>query len=118
LAFMSTQSTDKLDAEFRSLQPADFPSDGKTADLSAGTTTYKLTAMFPATVGDSLDVVVRYQTTDVSNTGVAYQNNFAVAKALVAKFPELRDAFTALEVRAVEPSGRDYGSLMQMKDIK
>ena len=118
LTFMSTQASDKLDAEFRSLQPADLPSEGKTADLAAGTTTYKLTAMFPTTVGDSLDLVVRYQASDVSNTGVAYQSNYAVAKALVAKFPELKDAFAAVEVRAVEPSGRDYGSLLAMKDIK
>jgi hypothetical protein len=118
LAFMSTQASDKLDAEFRALQPTDFPAEGKTADLAAGTATYRLTAMFPATVGDSLDVVVRYQAADVSNTGLAYQNNFAVSKALVAKFPELRDAFTAIEVRAVDPSGRDYGSLIPMKDIK
>lgn len=118
LAFMSTQATDKLDAEFRSLQPTDLPSNGKTADLTAGTATYKLTAIFPATVGDNLELVVRYQTADVSNTGVTYQNNFAVAKGLMAKFPELRDAFAGLEVRAVEPSGRDYGSLVATKDIK
>jgi hypothetical protein len=118
LAFMSTQATDKLDAEFRGLQPADLPAEGKTADLAAGTATYKLTAIFPATVGSDLDVVVRYQAADISNTSVAYQNNFAVARALVAKSPELRDAFTAVEVRAVDPSGRDYGSLIAMKDIK
>lgn len=118
LAFMSTQASDKLDAEFRSLQPTDIPSEGKTADLVAGSTTYKLTAMFPATVGDSLDVVVRYQAADISNTGVAFQNNFSVAKALIAKFPELKDAFTSFEIRAVDPSGHDYGSLVAMKDIK
>jgi hypothetical protein len=41
-----------------------------------------------------------------------------VMKALIAKYPELRDAFTGVVARAVEPSGRDYGSLMPMKDIK
>jgi hypothetical protein len=42
----------------------------------------------------------------------------ALIKALVAKFPEFRDAFTGAVARAVEPSGRDYGSLLAMKDIK
>jgi len=36
----------------------------------------------------------------------------------VTKFPELREAFDDMVVRAVEPSGRDYGSMMPMKDIK
>jgi len=30
----------------------------------------------------------------------------------------LRDAFAGIVVRAVEPSGRDYGSMLPMKDIK
>jgi hypothetical protein len=42
----------------------------------------------------------------------------AVIKAAIAKFPEFRDAFVGVVVRAVEPSGKDYGSLLAMKDIK
>jgi len=30
----------------------------------------------------------------------------------------LRDAFDGVVTRAVEPSGRDYGSMLAMKDIK
>jgi hypothetical protein len=41
-----------------------------------------------------------------------------VIKALVAKFPELREAFAGVVARAVAPSGRDYGTLLGMKDIK
>ena len=41
-----------------------------------------------------------------------------LTKALVAKYPEYRDAFAGIVARAVEPSGRDYGSLMPMKEIK
>ncbi len=42
----------------------------------------------------------------------------AVMKALLAKHPALRTAFDVLVARAVEPSGRDYGSMLPMKDIK
>jgi hypothetical protein len=80
--------------------------------------TYKLTALFPEVVGDDLDVIVRYQSSDISNTTLAYQSNVAVMKALIAKYPELRDAFTAVVARAVDPSGHDYGTLLAMKDIK
>jgi len=118
LPFMSTQATDKLYDEFQSLEPADFPVEGKTADLIAGSTTYKLTTLFPTAVGSDLDLVVKYQTADASNTGQANQSNVAVIKALVAKFPELRDVFAAVVARAVDPSGRDFGTLLAMKDVK
>ena len=118
LPFMSTQATDRLYDEFQGVQPADIPSNGKTADLAAGTTTYKLTSLFPAAVGDDLDLILKYQAADVSDTNAAYQTNVAVIKALAAKFPELRDAFAAVVARAVDPSGHDFGTLLAMKDIK
>jgi hypothetical protein len=118
LSFMTTLANDKLMEESQSLQPADVPANGKTADLAAGAATYKLTALFPAAVGNDLDLVVRYQTADASNSNQAYQSNLAVMKALLAKYPELKDAFAGIEARAVDASGRDYGTLLAMKDIK
>jgi hypothetical protein len=118
LAFMSTQATDKLYDEFQSARPADVPGDGKTADLNAGTATYKLTALFPEAVGHDLDLIVKYQVPDASNGNASYQSNIAVIKALVAKYPEVRDAFAAVVARAVDSSNRDYGTLLAIKDIK
>jgi hypothetical protein len=116
--FMYTQTTDKLADEAETVKPADFPVDGKTVVLAAGGKTYRLTALFPVTVKQDLDLVVKYQSADVSNTTQTFQDNTAVMKALIAKYPELRDAFDGVVARAVEPSGRDYGSLLPMKDIK
>jgi hypothetical protein len=118
LPFMSTKASDDLYDESQKLQPADFPAEGKTADLVSGTATYKLTAILPTVVGDELDLVVKYQAADVSNTNLAYQSNVAVMKALVAKYPELRNAFAAVVARAVDPGGRDYGTMLAMKEIK
>lgn len=118
LSFMSTANTDKLYEESQSAVPADLPSAGKTVDLAAGGATYKLTAIAPEAYGGDVDLVVKYQAADVSDTKQAYQNNMAVIKALVAKFPEVRDAFAGVVARAVDPSGRDYGTLLAMKDIK
>ncbi|HEV3305212.1 MAG TPA: hypothetical protein VGZ91_02130 [Candidatus Sulfotelmatobacter sp.] len=118
LPFMSTAATDKLYDESQKAQPTDLPADGKTADLPAGTATYKLTDLFPELVGNDLDLIVKYQAADVSNTNAAYSSNVAVMKALLAKYPELRDAFAAIVARAVDPSGRDYGTMLAMKDIK
>jgi len=118
LNFMSTLATDKLYDESQSAQPADIPANGKTVDLAAGTATYKLTAIFPEIVGNDLDLIVKYQAADISNTNLAYQNNVAVIKALVAKYPEVRDAFASVVARAVDPNGHDYGTLLAMKDVK
>jgi hypothetical protein len=118
LQFMSTAATDRLYDESKKLQPADFPADGKTSDLSAGTATYKLTDLVPRIVGNDLDLMVTYQVADVSNSNQAYQNNLAVMKALVTKYPELKEAFAGVNARAVDPAGRDYGTLLAMKDIK
>lgn len=117
LPFMGTLSTDKIADEAQSVQPANLPV-GKTVDLPAGTTTYKLVSMFPQVVGTDLDLIVKYQAADVSNTNQAYQSNVAVIKAVATKYPEVRDAFAAIVARAVDPSGRDYGTLLAMKDIK
>jgi len=118
LDFMSTAATDKLYDEFQNLQPADFPAGGKTVDLVAGPVPYKLIDVFPQAVGNDLDLIVRYQVSDLSNTNQTYQSNVAVMKALVAKYPEVKEAFAAVVARAVDPSGRDYGTLLAMKDIK
>jgi hypothetical protein len=115
---MATKASDDLDDESQKLQPADFPADGKTIDVSAGAATYKLTALFPEAVGDDLDLIVRYQAGDISNTNLAYRNNVAVMKALVAKYPEFRDGFASVVARGVDGSGRDYGTLLGMKEIK
>lgn len=117
LPFMSTAATDKLYDDSQKLQPADFPSEGKTTDLSAGATVYKLTALFPQAVANDLDLIVKYQAADISDTTRTYQSNVAVMKALIAKYPELRTAFAAVVARAVDPNGRDYGTLLAMKDI-
>jgi hypothetical protein len=116
--FMYTQVTDKLYDESQAVKPADLPMDGNTLDLPAAGKTYKLTTLFPVAVGQDLEVVVKYQASDVSHTAETFKDNMAVIHALVAKYPELREAFAGVVARAVEPSGRDYGAMLPMKEIK
>ncbi len=116
--FMYTLLTDKLYDESQEVKPADLPADGGTVDLPAGGKGFKLTAMFPVPVGQDLDLVAKYQSADVSDTAKTFRDNTAVMKALLVKYPEFRDAFDGVVVRAVESSGRDFGSMLPMKDIK
>jgi hypothetical protein len=114
VSFMYTQTTDRLYDEMQSVKPADLPN---TTLISNGRT-FKVTDVFPVAVANDLDLVVKYQSADISNTTQTFQDNMAVMKALVVKYPEFREAFGGIVARAVEASGKDYGSLMAMKDIK
>lgn len=117
--FMETEATDKLYQQESSMKSQETPSGGNTTDLTAANgKTYKLTTLFPLAVGQDLDVVVKYQTPSVADTGKTFEDNMAVMKALVQKYPELRDAFAGIVARGVEPGGRDYGTMMPMKDLK
>ena len=118
LSFMSTLATDNVFDESQNLQPSDIPTGGKPVDLPGGAGTYKLTAIFPQAVDKDLDLIVRYQSANVANTNQAYQDNIAVMKAVVQKWPEVKDACAGVVARAVDATGRDYGTLLAMKDIK
>jgi hypothetical protein len=127
---MTTPQLDKLFDEQQQAAPSDLPVNGPvslaasvcppgTASRAAcSTQTFQLTSIEPIPVGESLDVLVRYQVPDVSDSAKAFQNNTAVINALVNKFPELRQAFAGVVARAVDPQGRDYGTLLAMKDVK
>jgi hypothetical protein len=114
LPFMATATTDKLYDEMQTVKPADpIP-----LDLPAAGKTVQVTDLFPVQVGHEFDLVVKYRAADVSDTGNTFQENLAVMKAVLAKYPECREAFAGVVVRAVEPTGKDYGSMLPMKDIK
>jgi hypothetical protein len=114
---MSTPGLDRLYDEIQAARPQDLPANGP-MDLVAGSSTFRISDLFGAPAGDAVDLVVKYQTADISDSARTYQQNMAVIKALVAKYPELRDAFAGIVARAVAPNGQDYGTLLAMKDVK
>jgi hypothetical protein len=116
--FMSNLQLDKVAQEMETSRPADLPSAQAPMSLSANGKVFKVTELAPVPVGNDLNLRVRYDTADASNTSVAFQDNMAVIKAIVAKYPELREAFTAVIARAVDSGGHEYGSLLAMKDVK
>ncbi len=115
--FMSTTQLDKLADEMQQVRPSDLPGSSPMT-LTAGSQTYRVTQLFPTAVGNDLDLVVKYEAADISNSGQTFQNNMALIKALVTRYPEYREAFAAVVARAVDPRGQDYGSLQAMKEIK
>ena len=116
--FMSTPQLDKIADEMQAMHPNDVPGTSSPLTLATPGRIFKVTELMPVTIDGNFDLRVRYQTLDAANPGLAYQDNLAVIKALVARYPELRDGFYAVVGRAVDDSGHEYGSILPMKDIK
>ena len=116
--FVSTPQLDKIGDEMQAARPSDLPSAASPLTLSANGRIFKITEMMPVTIDENLDLRVQYQTPDAANSGLAFQDNMAVIKTLVVKYPELRDAFYAVVARASDDSGHEYGTVVAMKDIK
>ena len=118
LSFMSNSQLDKLADEMQRVRPPDLPSTQSPLALNSGGKTFEVTSVEALPVGDALDLVVRYKTPSISDTRQTFADNMSVMKAVVDKYPEFRQAFSAIVARAVDPSGQDYGSMMEMAKLK
>lgn len=117
--FISTPRLDKLSDEMQSVRSSDLPtSDHPLALMAGGGRTYQVIQMSALPVDNDLYLLVKYRAPDVSDTHKTFDENMAVIRATVARYPEFRDAFAGVVARATEPSGRDYGTLLAMKDVK
>ena len=116
--FMSTPQLDKLTDEIQVVAPCRLPNASAPLELSAAGKSFKVAELAAVAVGPDFDLRVQYETPDASNSTLASQDNLAMMKALLAKYPELRDAFTALIARASDSSGHEYATLTPMKDVK
>jgi hypothetical protein len=116
--FIGTAQLDKVVDEMQAARPPDLPSDKNPLSLAVSGKTVNVFDMAAVPVGNDLYFLVRYQTPSIANTAQVFQDNAAVMKAVLTKYPEFREAFGGIVARAVEPSGSDYGSLLAMKDVK
>jgi hypothetical protein len=112
--FISTLKLDKLYDEMQQVAPSDLPV-GQSTTFSANGKSYDLTNMFPLAVGNDFDLVVKYQTNDVSDTAKSWKENMDLINGLLTKYPEFRDGFQGVVARAVAPSGQDYGTIAPTK---
>ena len=116
--FMSTPQLDKLTDEIQASRPANVPNSSAPLELSAAGKSFKVSELAAVAVGPDFDLRVQYETPDASNPALASQDNLAMMKALLAKYPELRDGFTTLIARASDNSGHEYATLTPIKDVK
>lgn len=117
--FISTPRLDKISDEMQSVRPSDLPTSDHPLTLAvSGGRTYQLIQMSALPVDNDLDLLVKYRMPDVSDTQKTFGDNMAVIRAIVGRYPEFREAFAGVVARATEPSGRDFGTLLAMKDVK
>jgi len=116
--FMSTPQLDKLADEIQAARPGDLPGASAPIELPAKGKTFKITDVAPVPAGSDLDLRVQYESVDAADPTLASQDNAAVMKALLARYPELRGAFNLLIARATDSLGHDYETLTPMKDVK
>jgi hypothetical protein len=116
--FMSTPQLEKIADEMQSARPSDLPSQASPLSVTANGKVFKITEMTAVAANDNLDLVIRYGNEQATNTGAAFQDNVAVMKAILAKYPELRDIFNEINAYAVDSSGHEYGTLLPVKDVK
>jgi len=115
---MSNGRLDKIAEEMQHVRPPDQPSAQTPLSLNSGGKNFEVTSVEALPVGDSLNLVVRYKTPSIADTRQAFADNMSVMKAVIEKYPEYRQAFSWVVARAVDPSGQDYGSMMEMAKLK
>jgi hypothetical protein len=117
---MSTAKLDNFYDEIQQATPPDLPEQSPISLTTASGKVYQVTNLFvvPDDQTKGLDLVVKYKTNDISDTGKTFVDNKEVMKALLAKYPEFREPFGNLVARAVAPSGQDFGSMLPMKDVQ
>jgi hypothetical protein len=116
--FITNPQLEKLDDDMQANTPNDLPVSGPVTLTGPDGKSYQLTSAAPLVVQDTLALLLKQKVADASNTTDAFQANMGLMKAAIARWPELRDIFTQVVARAQDAQGGDYGSLLQMKDIK
>lgn len=125
LPFMGTPALDRLFDEQQQVQPSELPnqlpaelSNAKPMALPAAGRTFKITSVFAVPGDEGLLLVVKYEAENVADPTKTDAANQALSRAFLTRYPEYKQGFAGIVTRAVEPSGKDFGSLLLMKDVK
>ncbi len=117
LPFMGTPALDSLFDEQQQVQPAELPY-SKPVTLPAAGRTFKITQVFAVPGDEGLLLVLKYEAENIADTAKADAWNQALSRAFLTRYPEYKQGFAGIVARAVEPGGKDFGSLLLMKDVK
>jgi hypothetical protein len=115
VTFMNSNMLTKITQESNSIQPKDVPVGGKPVSFSGGGKSYSITEMTIFRTEKSLDLSMKYSVPSTSDFNATQADARALANAMVAQYPELKDAFGNVWVHAVDGSGGDVVGLVKLK---
>ena len=113
VTFMDSGLLSKITQESAAIQPKDVPS-GTPVAYAANGKTYTITDMTVLHI-DTLDLSVKYSVPGGGDFARTQADARALASALVAQYPELREGFTKVWVHAIDPNGGDVVGLVNLK---
>ncbi|HLH05833.1 MAG TPA: hypothetical protein VKW78_01205 [Terriglobales bacterium] len=116
--FMFNVAKDKVADEMQAVRPPDLPSPDKPLTVTGNGKTFQFVQMFPVEYEKGLYLVMKYRVPQLGSNAQMFADNTDAMKAMVAKYPQLREAFAGLVARALDPSGQDYGTPLAMNNIK
>jgi hypothetical protein len=113
--FMNTVMLSKVTQESNGVQPKDIPVGGTPVAFTANGKTYNITDMSAVYTGPTFDLSIKYSVPSTADFNGTQADARSLASAVVAQYPELKDAFTNVWAHAVDPNGAEAVGLINLK---
>jgi hypothetical protein len=114
VTYMDSGLLSKITQESNGIQPKDVPT-GSPVNFSANGKTYNISDMSVFRNDKSLDLSVKYSVPSTADFNATQADARSLGSALVAQYPELKDAFGNVWVHALDPNGADVVGLVNLK---
>jgi hypothetical protein len=114
--FLDSNNFDKLVQELRGATPGGLPG-AQPMTVNVDGAPVAITNIRTDSTFGGFDLVVRYETADVSNPAAARTKTVALMKALLALHPEWKDAFHGMWVFAAAPNQPPFSLELPMSQI-
>jgi hypothetical protein len=115
--FLSSPNLEKLQKETQTVRPAEMPAQNKPLTLKAGSQNFDITSMRTDSSLGGLDLVINYNTKDVSDPVATHTQIVELMKALLTQYPQLRQAFHGLWVYAHAGDQNPYAIELPINQI-
>ena len=114
--FVDSNNFDKLIQELRAATPGGLPG-AQPMTVNVDGSPVAITNLRTDSALGGFDLVVRYETADVSNLATARTRSVALMKALLALHPDWKDAFHGMWVFANAPNQQPFSLELSMPEI-
>jgi hypothetical protein len=115
VTYMDSNMLSNITKESSSVQPKDVPVDGKTVTFTAGGKSYNISEMTIFRNEKNFDLSIKYSVPSTSDFNATQADARALANAMVAQYPELKDGFNNVWVHAVDAGGAEVVGLVKLK---